>query len=73
MGGMVRETVYDTRPRVSRPVLQSTYDLRGGASRRLPMDRVTQAHCGQIAAALNHRPRKRLDFLTPAEIYEDQR
>jgi len=30
---------------------------------------LTQARCHQIARALNHRPRKRLGFRTPHEIY----
>lgn len=30
---------------------------------------LTQARCNQIANALNHRPRKRLGFLTPHEVY----
>lgn len=31
--------------------------------------KLSQARCNQIAAALNHRPRKRLDFRTPHEVY----
>lgn len=31
--------------------------------------RLTQGRCNQIAAALNHRPRKRLGFRTPHEVY----
>lgn len=30
---------------------------------------LTQPRCHQISAALNHRPRKRLGFLTPHEVY----
>ena len=30
---------------------------------------LTQARCNQIANTLNHRPRKRLDFRTPYEVY----
>lgn len=33
------------------------------------MESLTQARCHQIARALNHRPRKRLGFLTPHEVY----
>ncbi|MFO1315572.1 MAG: IS30 family transposase [Burkholderiales bacterium] len=33
------------------------------------MRHVTQAQCDQIADDLNHRPRKRLDFDTPAALY----
>lgn len=34
------------------------------------MAHLTQRDCTRIAKALNNRPRKRLGFLTPAEIYE---
>jgi len=34
------------------------------------MGRVTQRDCSRIAQQLNDRPRKRLDYLTPAECYE---
>lgn len=37
----------------------------------ISMKNVTQAQCDQIAAILNHRPRKRLDFLTPLERLQD--
>ena len=40
------------------------YLPRGTCSRH-----VTQAHCDRIADDLNHRPRKRLDFDTPAQLY----
>lgn len=30
---------------------------------------LTQARCNQIASSLNHRPRKRLGFRTPHEVY----
>lgn len=30
---------------------------------------LTQAHCTKIEHALNHRPRKRLDYRTPYEVY----
>ena len=33
---------------------------------------VTQAHCNAIADDLNHRPRKRHDFDTPAQLYHRQ-
>jgi IS30 family transposase len=46
--------------------------IRQYLPKRQSMARVTQAHCDRIAATLNHRPRKRLGFLTPAEIYENQ-
>ncbi len=34
-----------------------------------PLGYLTQLHCDQIAAHLNHRPRRRLGFLTPHEVY----
>lgn len=37
------------------------------------MRNVTQARCGQIAAILNYRPRKRLGFFTPLEQLQDLR
>ena len=46
--------------------------IRQYLPKRQSMARVTRIHCDRIAAALNHRPRKRLGFLTPAEIYENQ-
>ena len=33
---------------------------------------ITQRDCNRIARALNNRPRKRLGYLTPAEVYEMQ-
>lgn len=33
------------------------------------MKRITQEDCDQIAAQLNHRPRKRHDYKTPHECY----
>lgn len=33
---------------------------------------VTQSHCNQIADDLNNRPRKRLGFRTPADLYHRQ-
>ena len=30
---------------------------------------LTQNHCNEIAASLNHRPRRRLDYRTPHEVY----
>ena len=35
------------------------------------MKNLTQSRCNQIAAILNHRPRKRLGFLTPLERLQD--
>lgn len=34
------------------------------------MAHLTQRDCSRLAAHLNNRPRKRLDYLTPAECYE---
>jgi IS30 family transposase len=34
-----------------------------------PLDGLTQSDCTRVAAVLNHRPRKRLGFKTPHEIY----
>jgi len=31
---------------------------------------VTQSYCERVAARLNNRPRKRLGFRTPNEVYE---
>lgn len=68
-------TVYFAAPHHSweRGTCENTNGLiRQYLPRRQSMARVTQAYCDRIAAALNHRPRKRLGFLTPAEIYENQ-
>jgi transposase, IS30 family len=35
----------------------------------MPLDDLTQSTCSQIAKTLNNRPRKRLGFKTPHEIY----
>jgi IS30 family transposase len=35
----------------------------------IPLGHLTQAHCDEIAADLNHRPRRRLGFRTPHEVY----
>ena len=35
--------------------------------KRTSMARLSQAHCDTVAAKLNQRPRKRLDFRTPNE------
>lgn len=34
-----------------------------------PLGHLTQTDCAHIAAHLNHRPRRRLGFLTPHEVY----
>jgi transposase, IS30 family len=36
-----------------------------------PLGHLTQACCNEIADALNHRPRRRLGFRTPHEVYYD--
>jgi len=37
------------------------------------MAHITQADCDEIAARLNSRPRKRLEFRTPEECYVQAR
>ncbi len=47
--------------------------IRQYLPKRVSMAKVTQRDCTRIANVLNHRPRKRLSFLTPAEVYEEQK
>jgi transposase, IS30 family len=44
--------------------------IRQYLPKRTSMSHITQRDCTRIAAALNNRPRKRLGYLTPAEVYE---
>jgi transposase, IS30 family len=44
--------------------------IRQFLPKRTSMAHVTQRDCTRLAAALNARPRKRHDYLTPAELYE---
>jgi transposase, IS30 family len=44
--------------------------IRQYLPKRTSMSHITQRDCTRIAAALNSRPRKRLGYLTPAEVYE---
>lgn len=44
--------------------------LRGYLPKRSNIDDLTQAELDEIALELNNRPRKRLDYLTPAETYQ---
>lgn len=44
--------------------------IRQYLPKRTSMANVTQRDCTRIAVALNSRRRKRLGYLTPAEIYE---
>jgi IS30 family transposase len=44
--------------------------LRQYLPKKKSLARVTQVDCNRIARRLNDRPRKRLDYLTPAECYE---
>lgn len=44
--------------------------LRQYFPKRKSLAHVTQKHCDWAAAQLNHRPRKRLGYFTPAECYE---
>ena len=41
--------------------------IRQYMPKRTSMARLSQAHCDTVAAKLNQRPRKRLDFRTPNE------
>ena len=44
--------------------------IRQYAPKRTSLAQLTQADCDHIADKLNHRPRRRLGFRTPAECYE---
>jgi IS30 family transposase len=44
--------------------------IRQYLPKRQSMAHLTQRDCSRLAAHLNNRPRKRLDYLTPAECYE---
>lgn len=44
--------------------------IRQYLPKKASMARLTQRDCDRIAEALNNRPRKRLGYLTPAEVYE---
>lgn len=44
--------------------------IRQYLPKRTSMARLTQHDCDRIAYQLNHRPRKRLGYLKPAELYE---
>jgi transposase, IS30 family len=44
--------------------------IRQYLPKRASMSHISQRDCTRIAAALNNRPRKRLGYLTPAEVYE---
>ena len=46
--------------------------LRGFLPKRHNMDGLTQYELDEIALELNHRPRKRLGFRTPMEVYFDK-
>ena len=46
--------------------------LRQYLPKKKSLARLSQADCDRIARRLNDRPRKRLDYLTPAECYELQ-
>ena len=43
--------------------------LRQYLPKRRSMARLTQHDFNRLASKLNHRPRKRLDYRTPAECY----
>lgn len=68
-------TIYFAAPHHSweRGTSENTNGLiRQYLPKRQSMALITQAHCDHIAGALNHRPRKRHGYLTPAELYELQ-
>ena len=44
--------------------------IRQYLPKRKSMAKITQADCDRIADKLNNRPRKRLDYRTPREVYE---
>lgn len=46
--------------------------IRQFLPKRASMARITQRDCDRIAYNLNHRPRKRLGYRKPAELYEKQ-
>jgi transposase, IS30 family len=68
-------TVYFATPHRSweRGTSENTNGLiRQYLPKRTSMAKISQRGCTQIAHHLNNRPRKRLGYLTPAEIYENQ-
>lgn len=44
--------------------------IRQYLPKRKSMKAINQRDCDRIAGQLNNRPRKRLGFLTPAEVYD---
>lgn len=44
--------------------------IRQYMPKKVSMSKVTQRDCTRVAAALNDRPRKRLGYRTPREVYE---
>jgi transposase, IS30 family len=70
---MTRTRIYFASPHHSweRGTSENTNGLiRQYLPKRVSMSHVTQHDCTRIATALNNRPRKRLGYLTPAEVYE---
>lgn len=66
-------TVYFATPHHSceRGTNENTNGLiRQYLPKRRTMKHITQQDCDRIARHLNDRPRKRHDYLTPAELYE---
>ncbi len=45
--------------------------IRQYLPKKKSMALVSQRTCSRIALKLNHRPRKRLDYRTPTECYEE--
>ena len=44
--------------------------IRQYLPKRTSMAAITQRDCDRVARDLNHRPRKRFGYRTPAELYE---
>jgi transposase, IS30 family len=68
----LRATVYFATPHHAweRGTNENTNGLlRQYLPKRTPMGDLTQCQCDDIAAKLNHRPRRRLGFRTPHEVY----
>lgn len=66
-------TIYFANPHHSweRGTSENTNGLiRQYLPKKVSMSAVSQRDCSRIADALNHRPRKRLHYRTPKEVYE---
>jgi transposase, IS30 family len=70
---MTRTRIYFATPHHSwkRGTSENTNGLiRQYLPKRVSMSHVSQCDCTRIATVLNNRPRKRLGYLTPAEVHE---